>query len=372
MKKTPIITSPQLICILVGCQVIFPVIYKDSNQDLWIQLILSYLYILLFSLPILFIINKFRGLDIEKILDILMGKFFSKILRIIFVLLFSYYLVIIISNLSLSFRLFLLQDTPSWAILFCGCVPICYASYKGAGIIGRLAICIIPLILLDYIFHLFFGIGKIQLSNLQPILADSTFMQLNLGALLKGASYIDILILLIFSFYLNRNSSINKTFSTSLLINITTLTFIIISSLTVLGSELSKHVFEPYYLFLRQLSAYDFIERIESINILLYLPTILLTCTTYNYAACYTLSGLFKKYSHKIFVVPLSIAVIIICLLPIMQKSSTILIIGSSIAFIIFPVIFVIPLIMLIIYFFRRKKINIKLKELLSANDPSC
>jgi uncharacterized membrane protein len=87
----------------------------------------------------------------------------------------------------------------------------------------------------------------------------------------------------------------------------------------------------------------------------------------------YILSGMVKAKSHKGFVIPLSVIAFIICLLPFMNKSSTVELLRSDQVFpwIILPIIFVLPLIIVIVYFFRRKKINLILKHKLAAGGAS-
>jgi uncharacterized membrane protein len=89
--------------------------------------------------------------------------------------------------------------------------------------------------------------------------------------------------------------------------------------------------------------------------------------------ASYILSGVVKVKSHKGFVIPLAVIAFVICLLPFMNKSSTVELLRSDQVFpwIILPIIFVLPLIIVIVYFFRRKKINLILKHKLAAGGAS-
>lgn len=127
-----------------------------------------------------------------------------------------------------------------------------------------------------------------------------------------------------------------------------------------LGIELAKNSWSPYFLFTRQVKAYDFIERVQSLNTLAWFPVILLKIAVYNFMASYVLSGIVKAKSYKPFVIPFSILAFSICLIPIMNKSSTIdyLRSDSFFPYMIFPIVVIIPLLAVIVYFIRRKKIN--------------
>jgi hypothetical protein len=81
--------------------------------------------------------------------------------------------------------------------------------------------------------------------------------------------------------------------------------------------------------------------------------------------ASYALSGVFKAKSHKSFVPLITGLSFTICMIPMMQKSSVIMLLASDevFPFIILPFTFVLPLLMLIVYLIRRKKINGVLKQ---------
>jgi hypothetical protein len=81
--------------------------------------------------------------------------------------------------------------------------------------------------------------------------------------------------------------------------------------------------------------------------------------------ASYTLSGIFQTKSHKTFVIPVTIMAFLICMIPMVQKSSVIMFLASDQVFpwIILPFTFVLPLLLLIMYFVRREEINEMLKK---------
>jgi hypothetical protein len=76
--------------------------------------------------------------------------------------------------------------------------------------------------------------------------------------------------------------------------------------------------------------------------------------------ASYALSGVFKAKSHKGFVPAVTGLAFAVCMLPIMQKESFIMLLASDkvFPFVILPFTFILPLILLSIYLVRRKRIN--------------
>jgi hypothetical protein len=106
--------------------------------------------------------------------------------------------------------------------------------------------------------------------------------------------------------------------------------------------------------------AFNFLERVQSINALAWFPMALLKLTMYNYMASYALSGVVKVKAHKYFLIPLSVITFIVCSLPFLDDSNLILLLRSDQVFpwVILPITFILPAVFLIVYFIRRKKIE--------------
>ncbi len=371
MTKKPVINSAQLLLMSVGSALVFPYTFMPilsappANQDAWIVLFIALIYILIINAPMLFIINKFRGMTANEITETVLGKFFGKVVACIFVLFFIYCFMACMLITAVFINLYVFPETPTWALLLYMIVPVSYASYKGAGTIGRLAFFIVPFIMFTIVIFFVLGLKLMDLSTLQPVLADSTFLELNAGAFLTGARYSEILIFWIFSFWLNQQSNINKTYAGALSVFAVCFFLILLPTLTVLGVELGKHAWNPYFMYTRQVAGYDFIERVQSLNMLAWFPAALLKLTLYNFMGSYVFSGVVKAKSHKWFVIPISIIGFGACMISMLNKSSTVEFLRSDMVFpfIVLPVTFIIPVILVIVYFIRRKKIQKRLNQ---------
>ncbi|MEZ4357088.1 MAG: endospore germination permease [Eubacteriales bacterium] len=371
MSKKPVITSLQLLMMAVGSALVFPYTFmpildsQPGNQDVWIVLFLGFVYVLIINAPMLYLMNKFRGISINDTFDITFGKALGKIAIIPFVLFFLYCYIACIVIIAMFINIYLFPDTPTWGLLIYVVVPVIYASYKGAGTIGRLAFFLVPFTIITIVLFFIFGFKLMDFNVLQPILADSTFLQLNWGAFLTAARYSEILIFFVFSYYLTEKSSINKTYASALTVFAVCFFLMLLPTILVLGVEYAKHSWNPYYSFTSQIEALGFLERMQSINILAWFPISLLKLTMYNYMASTVFADLVKVKSHRYFVAPLAIVGAIISLLPIINNENTVSLLQSDQVFpwVIFPVTFIIPLISLIVYLIRRKKINTIIKQ---------
>lgn len=376
MNKKPFLTSAQLLLMSVGSALVFPYTFMPiltappANQDAWVVLILTFVYIFILNAPLLFLMNKFRGMTVNETIETILGKIFGKVASLIFVAFFVYCFTACSLITAVFINLYIFPETPTWALLIYMAVPVSYAAFKGAGAIGRMATFIVSFIILTIIIFFVLGIDKMDFGELTPVLADSTFLELNEGAFLTGARYSEILIFFVFSFYLRQKSNINKTYAAALGVFAISFFLILIPTLTVLGVELGKHAWNPYFTFTRQVEGYDFIERVQSLNTLAWFPAALLKLMMYNYMGSYVFAGVVKAKSHKGFVIPIAIIGCFICLLPTMNKSSTVEFLRSDrvFPFIVLPVIFVLPIILLIVYFFRRKKMKLIIQQKRTAD----
>lgn len=371
MQKKPVITATQLALMSVGSALMYPYTFvpilnaPPANQDVWVVLLVTFAYMLVLNLPLLFFINKFRGMNINEMTELTLGKVFGKIALVPVALfcVFCYMACMLITAMFITIYIF--PDAPTWALLIFMIVPISYAAFKGAGTIGRMATFIVPFALLSVVLFFIFSLSSMDFTVFQPVLAESTFLQINAGAFLTAARYSEIMIFWVFSYNLIQKSSINKTFATGLVTFGVFFFLILIPTVTVLGVEYAKRAWSPYFTLTRQIKAFDFLERVQSVNIMAWFPVSLLKLSLYNYMASYILSGIFKAKTHKYFVIPISAVAFIACLLPMLDKSSTIELLRSDqvFPFIILPVTLVIPVIMLIVYLIRRKKINLILSK---------
>ncbi len=367
----PIITTVQLMMLAVGSALVFPYTFMpilnvpNSNQDVWFVLLLALVYILVINAPLLFLINKFRGLTVNQITETIMGKTIGKAAALVFVLFFIYCFIACSLITTHFMKSYLFSATPRWVLLLFSVVPVCYASYKGAGTIGRLSVFVVPFVMVTIVFFLLFGINKMDLSVFKPILADSTFLNLNLGAFLTASRYSEILIFFVFSCYLSKTASINKTYAVALVSFGVLFMLILVPTVAVLGVDLARIDWNPYYVYTRQVNALSFLERLQAFNTLAWFPTTVLKLAIYIFMAARVLSLVFKAKSHKKFVIPITAIGFIACVIPFMSNSGTIKILSSDRVFpwVILPVTFVLPCLLIAVYLIRRKKLKPIIKK---------
>ena len=296
MNNKPKITQIQLVLMAVGSALVFPFTFlpilnaPPSNQDMWIVLLMALVYMMVINAPLLLLVIFMRGYTFNEMIEALMGRVLGKALTIPFVLFFIYCYSACMLITVQFLNIYLLQDAPTWALAILIGAASAYAAFKGAGTIARLSTLIVPAAILTTLFFFLIGMPKMDISVLKPILADSTFAQLNQGAFLTASRFSEILIIGVFSFFMNKKYSIAKAFFLSLGLFGTSFLLILIPTMLVLGPELAKNMWSPYYGYASQESL-NFLQRVQAINIIVWFPMAILKLMIYNYMGSFVFSG---------------------------------------------------------------------------------
>jgi hypothetical protein len=78
------------------------------------------------------------------------------------------------------------------------------------------------------------------------MLADSSFLDLNMGAILSAGYFSEILVFLVFAPYLKPGIHIGKTLVYSNLLFTVAFMVMVIPTLTLLGLDVARHSWNPY------------------------------------------------------------------------------------------------------------------------------
>ncbi len=330
-----------------------------ANQDVWITEILAVVYAFIFCGPLLYLSNRFQTMTLLEYTEKIMGKLPGKFLGLLISL-----ELIVISLLQLPLldnllRAAVMPEVPDAAILLF-MLPACvYAVYKGPESLGRLAEIVGPLLLATIIIFTLLNINKMEFAVLLPVLADSSFRDLNIGAFSVSARSIEILALAMLVPYINKSGKINRIFICYIAICLVFFLIITISVQTVLGTTLAAKAGFPYYVYTQTIKVYDVIERIESINAFGWIFGSMLKYSLFLYLAAAGLAQVFGVKSYKAFILPIALLQFVIMLKTPLVKFDIMSLMFSYkfVHYITLPGMFAIPLLVLVVYFFRRKSL---------------
>lgn len=373
------ITPAQLALLSAGSALMYPYTFlpvlttPPNNQDVWASMLMAVVYILLLGLPLLILRNRFKRIKVVDIFELLFGKVISKVLLFVWSLFFLFCYTACLVMMVIFIRIYVLNSTPDLAIVLYLTIPAVYGASKGAGTIGRMSVFIVPTVLFSIVLFFVIGLPDMDFDFIKPILAESSFLDINIGGMLTAARYSEILIFFIFGHYLIKKANVNKTFAVSLGIFAAAFFILLISVLLLLGYDYAKEQWNPYFVFARQIETYDFLRRLQSVNLIIWVPMAILKLMIYLYMFGHVMEGVFKTKTHKYFSLGAFVAGVSASLLPILNNMVNVRLLRSDqvFPFIVLPSTLVIPLIMLIRYLVKRKKIDKKIKKMLQEENSS-
>lgn len=367
IKKIP---AYQLIALIIVSKIMheysyLPIIHTTpDNHDAWIQIILAIPYTVLICLPILILLNKFRMTSFYNMVEIIWGKVGSKIV-VSFLCLFFLFCDIACLSLAVVFiKNHIFFNTPTTVIMFFMLVPAAYIALKGIQALTRISVITLGMVIATVVLFFILGFNQMDFSLLQPILLDNKFVDFNAGAFVSALRYSDILLLGTLYFHLQDTKKINKVFGISLLAITVIIVLIIIPVITVLGINLARICWAPYYMFTRQVNVYDFIQRVEVFNFICWLSGTIVKLAAYTYLQAYYIAKVVNLKSYKPLVYVVIVVTFALFIMFGFDKSYVIEMLRSDKVFpwLVSIFIIVLPIITLIIYLIRKKKIDRQLR----------
>lgn len=332
-----------------------------NNQDQWIMVIVAGVYIVVASVPLLFLANKTKNYTVKEFTNKLYGRNLSKILGIFYVL---YFIIQSVNILTLQAELVttsILPDSSNTLITILMLLTCMYMVSRGIITLLRAVDLFFPIIYLTLFVLVLLGSNNIDFSLLLPVLKDSSFLDINKGALILTPLYNDAIIIAMLVPELENKSNTSKVFLSTVIVNAAIMILVIIVTQGTLGMEFSKHSLFPFLTYVRLIDVANFIERIAAIFVIMWLMAVTTRINIFLYLATKVLRDIFnKKEDDKIMLIIVSIITLIISL-SVTRRRPVVGVRGDinaymAIVFVIF--IIVIPLITCILYFFKRKSID--------------
>src|SRR5699024_2626503 len=217
-----------------------------------------------------------------------------------------------------------------------------------------------PVILVSIISLILLGLQNADFSILLPILADSTFKEINIGAILLSFILTDIFILIMCTPFLENKKDINKIFVKVNIYSEFLSIIAIVATQAALGIEQTKHTNFPFLVYTRLINYKAIFQRIDSLYVIVLLSSNIGRIIIYIYFSHMAFKSVFnvRNVQPILYITATVVGLIALYIsnigISIMTRSPfTKLFTYISAVF-----LSIIPLFIMIVYFFRRKTIN--------------
>ncbi|NLJ79282.1 MAG: endospore germination permease [Tissierellia bacterium] len=359
------VSSYQIVLLLTIYRVITALTYlpiinvPPGNQDMWIVFLLSIVYTIIFCIPILYLSNKFNSLNLIGYAEQIMGKVLGKIIGMFYAIVLFLALNFFAASLIEIINITLFPQTSTYmtiSIILGTCIYIVYKGFKNISRLGEITN---PIILIAIFLFIVLGFADYKPEEILPILADSTFKDINIGAINIALRFSEIMILAMATPYLRIKEDLNKIFFKSLIYSMGINICIVIAVQMSLGIEFARHINFPFMTFTRLVNLGQTIQGFESLYIISWIMGNVVKISGYLYFTTIAIKEVTGKDNQN-FIIPVSLAIFIAVLL-IKDKRAILATFESTqriILILSFIAIIVIPSIMLIVYLFRRKSLG--------------
>lgn len=308
------ISYKQLILPIVISRIILTITYlptliePPANQDAWLTELLFFPLVLLLALPIYWLWKRFPDQSLIQYSQTIAGKV-GKLVGLLYIGYFLQSFAITLAQFGLFFTSTVMPETPVLFFYVTLVLISSYATGKGLEVIGRIAELFAPIVLIAITSVFVFIIKDMRLENLTPVLEKGPLPVLH-GGLIFTTRTTEVLWLAMLLPYLNNRQKAKPVFILSFALISLFFVIITLPVLTVYGSEQRRSLEFPFYLVVRLINIADFIERVESIHMAIWVLGIFVRITFLYYLTVLGLGQLLNLRSYKPLVLPLGSIII--------------------------------------------------------------
>lgn len=308
------ITYKQLIFPIVLSRIILTITYlptltePPANQDAWLTELLFFPLQLLLALPIYFLWKRFPNQTLIQYSQTIAGKV-GKLVGFLYIGYFLQTLVITLAQFGFFFTSTVMPETPILFFYLSLILISAYAAGKGLEVVGRLAEFFAPVVLISITMVFALLVKDMHLKGLTPVLENGVIPVLQ-GGFIFTSRTIEVLWLAMLLPYLNDRQKVKPIFYISFALMSLFFVMITLSVITVFDSGEKKALQFPFYQAIRLINVGDFLERVESIHIAIWVLGVFIRITFLYYLTVLGLSQLLNLRTYKSLILPIGTLII--------------------------------------------------------------
>lgn len=289
---------------------------KVGTPDAWIGILLSGLLIIFISLIIVRLCKKYPNETFFQFNQKIVGKWIGIPISFIIILYYVCLSAFEVRSMAETTRLYLLQGTPTWAIMMPFLWIGLYLVIGGVNSIARMLEIIFPITVLCFLLVIFLGIGLFDKINLQPVLGMGIKPVLK-GLTTTSLSFAGFEIMLIIFMFMKEKKNASKASIIGIGLPVI---FYTITIVAVVGSFSVAGVVSQTWPVLTYVRSYEisglFFERFDSILLVIWIMQIFTTYIIAFFAAAIGMAQICKKRSFHPFLFGIVPFIYLIAMIP--------------------------------------------------------
>lgn len=281
------------------------IIIQISGQNGWL---IPIILLPVFLLIVLFMFGSKKRFDALKKLFIIGEKssFWEKAFIIFFLLLAVLTFVRDLRGLIDFVASVLLPNTPIDVLMVLSILVIFYIAFSGIEVISRINMIYFVVLTFIVLMLPLLLINEWELQNLQPLPRLGTVMSILKSIFFSFSWVAEMFFFLIIIANVNPVRSARKAVLTGTGLGLLCFFIILFLQLSVLGTKIVREATYPTYILIQQINLTDFLDRIDLIIVVVWLPTLIAKLSYLLFAVNHCISLFYKSSTNK-FLFPISI-----------------------------------------------------------------
>lgn len=319
-----------------------------AKHDIWLAILAGLGVGLFFMYIYVSLAEKFPGLTLIKIMDVIYGYYLGKIISAFYV---GHFLLIAALNLRVLGNFFtstVMPETPLLVFLVLLVLVCASAVRNGIEVIARCSIVLTALIVIQLTFSTALAVKDLELTNFLPVFDLSLQDFIKASHIVAVVPFGETVVFLMVIAFLNDVGQAKRSVALAL---ITASIFLIIAEIRDIGILGALAPFQTYPALeaVRFINVRDIITRIEIIIINAYIAIIFLKVTVLYYATVLGTAQLLQLRSYRPLVLPVGALVVSLSVLVVEFSGEVMKFITNTYPFYCLPFEVGIPLLSLII-----------------------
>ncbi|HEX2927037.1 MAG TPA: endospore germination permease [Ruminiclostridium sp.] len=291
------------------------VMIKTTGTAAWYMTLISCLTSILFFLAISAVMKRFPGKNLVQIFELVTGRFFGKVLTLVFSAYFVYYAGSSLREFLEMIKAYNLPYTPPSLIIAAFMIVVVALAYVGLEGIARVASVTFYPIIVGIILILFLAYPYYEFRAIFPLGGYGIVNTLKTG-FLRSSAYDEVILL---AFIINSISGI-KTFKKvgviSLFISGLAFSLTAFCDLMAFDYTMGSENVSDLFQLARIIYFSRFFQRIESIFLFIWIMASLITVGLAFYIAISIFCKAFRVDSHRPLILPFSFLTFMVTLIP--------------------------------------------------------
>ena len=275
------------------------ILKNSSGINSWISIILSYIIGIIPILLTIYISNYQDKLNIFEKNKSLFGILLGNIINLLLIIIIFIIGITILYNITNFITTQYIYHTPILITSIIFLSVVIYCSTKEINVICHISIILMSINIILYLLSSISLINEIKLDNLLPILKTNPLNIIIPSLKISSINTLPTIILLIIpKDNITNKKKYNKSIIISYIIGSILSLFTIISTISVLGINLTKVFIYPEYMVLKKIKLLGFLERTENILSIQWITESYIYLTIIIYTISKNITNNHKKFIY--------------------------------------------------------------------------